>query len=64
MCFLPIFIYNIALQNTTFGVLQKSSKHFSDLHFLSTILFPHAPAPPPSKKKYKKLGPISLQFCS
>ena len=48
MCF-SIFIYNIALQNTDFGVLQKSSKHFliyifwftfSDLHFLSTIFFP------------------------
>ena len=27
-CVLSIFIYNIALQNTDFGVLQKSSKHF------------------------------------
>ena len=29
------FIYNIALQNMDFGVLQKSSKHF-----LITIFFP------------------------
>ena len=27
-CVLSIFIYNIALQNTDFGVLQKSSRHF------------------------------------
>ena len=27
-CVLSIFIYTIALQNTDFGVLQKSSKHF------------------------------------
>ena len=26
--FLSLFIYNIALQNTDFGVLQKSSKRF------------------------------------
>ena len=34
-CVLSIFIYNIALQNTDFGVLQKSSKHF-----LISIFFP------------------------
>ena len=47
MCFVN-FIYNIALQNTDFGVLQKSSKHF-----LISIFFPpgegghpHIPVPP------------------
>ena len=34
-CVLSIFIYNIALQNADFGVLQKSSKHF-----LISIFFP------------------------
>ena len=34
-CQLSIFIYNIALQNTDLGVLQKSSKHF-----LISIFFP------------------------
>ena len=28
MCFVNIYIQYIALQNTDFGVLQKSSKHF------------------------------------
>ena len=28
MCFVNIYIYNIALQNMDFGVPQKSSKHF------------------------------------
>ena len=32
---MSIFIYNITLQNTDFGVLQKSSKHF-----LIYIVFP------------------------
>ena len=45
-CVLSICIYNIALQNTDFGVLQKSSKTFSDFHFLST------PPPPPSTKSW------------
>ena len=45
-CVLSIFIYNIALQNTDLGVLQKSSKHFLIyIFFLSTIVFPHAPSP-------------------
>ena len=35
-CVLSIFIYNIALQNADFGVLQKSFKHFLYFHFLST----------------------------
>ena len=34
-CILSIFIYNIALQNADFGVLQKSSKNF-----LISIFFP------------------------
>ena len=47
-CVLSIFIDNIDLQNTDFGVLQKSSKQF-----LISIFFPPAegdnplPAPPP-----------------
>ena len=33
---------NITLQNTDFGVLQKSSKHFLIyFFFLSIIFFPH-----------------------
>ena len=52
MCVLSIFIYNIALQNTNFGVLQKSSNHF-----LIYIFFPHflsaRPPPPPFKTIYK-----------
>ena len=45
-----IFIYNITLQNTDFGVLQKSSKHF-----LIYIFFHHfLSAPLPPFKKYIK----------
>ena len=49
-CVLSIFIYNIALQNTDFGVLQKSSKHF-----LISIFFQMGrgdtplPDPPPAR---------------
>ena len=49
-CVLSIFIYNIALQNTDFGVLQKSSKHF-----LISIFFQVGrgdtplPDPPPAR---------------
>ena len=52
-CVLSIFIYkayNIALQNTDFGVLQKISKHF-----LISIFFPMGrgdttlPHPPPTR---------------
>ena len=49
-CVLSIFIYNIALQNTDFGVLQKSSKHF-----LISIFFQMGrgdtplPHPPPAR---------------
>ena len=39
---MSIFIYNIALQNTDFGVLQKSSKHF-----LISIFFPLGEGDPP-----------------
>ena len=40
--FLSIFIYNIALQNTDFGVLQKSSKRF-----LISIFFTSGQGTPP-----------------
>ena len=37
-CVLPIFIiYNIALQNTDFGVLHKSSKHFMIFIFFPPV---------------------------
>ena len=47
-CVLSIFIYNIALQNTDFGVLQKSSKHFliSIFFYLGKGGHP-LPVPPP-----------------
>ena len=49
MCFVNT-IYKIALQNTDFGVLQKSSKHFlisfSDFIFVHHLL--SACPPPPS----------------
>ena len=40
---MPIFIYNITLQNTDFGVLQKSSKHV-----LISIFFPPGEGHTPS----------------
>ena len=49
-CVLSIFIYNIAIQNTDFSVLQKSSKHF-----LISIFFHKGrgdtplPDPPPAR---------------
>ena len=51
MCFLPIFICNIALQNTDFGVLQKSSKHFLIYNFFAPFSF--RTPPPPFKKRIK-----------
>ena len=48
---LLIFIYNIALQNTDLGVLQKSSKHFLIYVFFQPLSFR---TPPPPSKKYKK----------
>ena len=54
MCFVNI-IYNIAIQNTDFGVLQKLSKYF-----LIYIFFP--PFSSPLKKTKKKQGPIFYNF--
>ena len=63
-CVLSIFIYNIALQNTDFGVLQKSSKHF-----LIFIFFPPGeggnplPVPPPlGTSGLEELVPIFFNF--
>ena len=60
-----IFIYNIALQNTDFGVLQKSSKSF-----LISMFFPSREggggttslSPPPCLER--GLRPCLLQFTS
>ena len=49
-CVLSIFIYNTALQNTDFGVLQKSSKHFLIYIFFPPFSFRTPPPPPPLKK--------------
>ena len=57
-CVLSIFIYKIALQNTDFGVLQKSSKHFL-ISIFFTIFIPDAPPPPPLKNEG-----LFLQSCS
>ena len=48
---LSIFIYNIALQNTDFGVLQKSSKHF-----LISIFFPLGEGDTPSLSHPRSSG--------
>ena len=53
-CVLSIFIYNIALQNADFGVLQKSSKHF-----LISIFFP-----PGERGTTPPCPTRSVQFCS
>ena len=50
MCFV-IFIYNIAIQNTDFGVLQKSSKHCMIYIFFNNFL---SARPPPPLKIYTK----------
>ena len=66
MCFVNIFIYKIALQNTDFGVLQKSSNNFC-ISIFFTIFFPHAPPPPPYKKYiyiYNEGLDLFLQSCS
>ena len=52
MCFVNIYIYNIALQNMDFGVLQKSSKHFLIYIFFLPFSF-RTPPPPPFKPIYK-----------
>ena len=49
--FLSIFIYNIALQNTDLGVLQKSSKHFLIYIFFQPLSFRTPPPPPPPIQK-------------
>ena len=55
-CVLSIFICNIALQNTDFGVLQKSSKHF-----LISILFPLGEGDTPSLSHPPLLGTSGLE---
>ena len=61
-CVLSIFIYNIALQNTDFGVLQKSSKLF-----LISIFFPpgerETPPPCPTPARYFGSRTMSTYFC-
>ena len=47
---MSIFIYNITLQNTDFGVLQKSSKHFLIYIFFPSFSFRTFP---PLQKIYK-----------
>ena len=63
---LPIFIiYNIALQNTDYGVLHKSSKHF-----IISIFFPPVEGDTPSLSHPRSVLRVSnndlffLQFCS
>ena len=60
-CVLPIFIiYNIALQNTDFGVLHKSSKHF-----IISIFFPPVEGDTPpclTSARYFVLRTIDLFF--
>ena len=48
---LSIIIYNITLQNTDFGVLQKSSKHFliSIFFQMGRGVSPTPPHPPPTR---------------
>ena len=55
-CVLSIFIYNIALQNTDLGVLQKSSKHF-----LISIFFPLGEGDTPSLSHLPLLGTSGLE---
>ena len=45
------YLYNIALQNTDFGVLQKSSKHFLIIYIFFPPLSFRTPCPPPPSKK-------------
>ena len=52
MCFVNIYIYNIALQNVDFGVFQKSSKHFLIYIFFPPFSF-RTPPPPPNNKKIR-----------
>ena len=46
-CVLSIFIYNIAIQNTDFSVLRKSSKHF-----LISIFFHTGRGDPPPARHF------------
>ena len=55
-CVLSIFIYNIALHNTDFGVLQKSSKHF-----LISIFFPFGEGDTSSLSHPPLLGTSGLE---
>ena len=56
---MSILIYNITLQNTDFGVLQKSSKHFLIYIFFPPFTFRTFT---PLQKIYKKLGLIFYNF--
>ena len=61
-CVLPIFIiYNIALQNTDYGVLHKSSKHF-----MISIFFPPVVGDTPSLSHTRSVLRASNNdlFCS
>ena len=64
-CVLSIFIYNIALQNTDFGVLQKSSKHFL-LPFSFHLGRGGHPLPVPPARYFgpRTMRTYFLQFCS
>ena len=62
-CVLSIFIYKIALHNTDFGVLQKSSKHFW-FHCCHHLLSACPSTPPPPSKKIFKMRAYFLQSCS
>ena len=55
MCFVNIHIQNSLTKYGFFGVLQKSTKHFLISIFLFTIVFPHAPPPPPLQKNIFKM---------
>ena len=60
-CVLSIYLYNIALQNTDFGVPQKSSKHFLISIFFSTWGGQTSPSlsyPPLGTSCLEQWGPI------
>ena len=60
-CVLSIFIYKIALQNTDFGVVQKSSKHFLISIFCSPSSL-RMPLPPLQNTDYRVLHKSSKHF--
>ena len=56
-CQYVLYTCTIALQNTDFGVLHKSSKHF-----MISIFFP--PVPPPLDTSFLEQVTYFLQLCS